>query len=113
MRLVDSHINSSGQVEILHQGEWGGICSSGWDEQDAKVICNQLGYTSGLSTTWNRKHNSSYPVWMSWVYCFGTEIHLHECVIGHLIRHPCDSEYGMAGVVCSNYHGKQLLHYNY
>ena len=39
---VDSVI---GRVEICVNGTWGTICSDFWENIDASVVCNHLGYT--------------------------------------------------------------------
>ena len=50
IRLVDGVYKTwrdttrDGRVEVLSNGEWGTICDIGFDEQDAEVICKQLGF---------------------------------------------------------------------
>ena len=34
--------------EICINGTYGAICDSGWDERDARVACNQLGFPASL-----------------------------------------------------------------
>lgn len=34
-----------GTVEVYHSGQWGEICPTEFDMDDAKVICKMLGYT--------------------------------------------------------------------
>lgn len=46
VRLVNGQSTSEGRVELCYEGQWGSICSSSWDNNDAKVICRQLNYTT-------------------------------------------------------------------
>lgn len=33
-----------GQVEVFFGDEWGSVCDDGWGEEEAAVICRQLGF---------------------------------------------------------------------
>ena len=44
-RLEDGPANSkSGRVGVFYNGEWGTVCDDNFEENDAKVLCNSLGY---------------------------------------------------------------------
>ena len=43
VRLVGGSDDSHGTVEVCYAGLWGVIDAASWDENDAKVICKQLG----------------------------------------------------------------------
>ena len=50
VRLVGSEWSYEGTVEVCYSNIWGLISDSGWNQQDAEVVCRQLGYqTQGLS----------------------------------------------------------------
>ena len=46
VRLVAGADDSSGYVELCSGGSWGAICDTNWCEEDAKVVCSQLGYSN-------------------------------------------------------------------
>ena len=44
IRLVGGTSNSEGTVEICFGSLWGLITESGWTDDDASVVCKQLGF---------------------------------------------------------------------
>ena len=46
VRLENGSIAQEGRVEVCVNGVWGTICSSGWDKNDALVVCRVLGYAN-------------------------------------------------------------------
>ena len=45
VRLQGTSSPTIGRVEVCINGIWGTVCTDFWDNNDASVICNQLGYS--------------------------------------------------------------------
>ena len=49
MRLQGGSLsNEIGRVEVCLAGSWGLICHNEWDDNDAIVVCRQLGYSGRI-----------------------------------------------------------------
>jgi hypothetical protein len=63
-----SSCNSGGccRVEILYGGSWGTICDDNFQDKEARVVCRNLGFSSGTSYT---AGFGSGPIWLDDVNC--------------------------------------------
>ena len=51
VRLVWGSGNWEGFVQVCYNGTWGWVCYNDFSDEDAQVVCNQLGFsTSGIFT---------------------------------------------------------------
>lgn len=58
IRLGNSGTMNAGRVEVCYNGQWGTICHKGWDTNDARVACYQLGFNP--SSKQSQYHNNHY-----------------------------------------------------
>ncbi len=120
VRLVGSNYNNQGQVELYINGTWTGICSEFWDDNDASVVCNQLGYSregifliSLLPLQINRSnlycfagarafsggYNSRRSILIGVLNCSGTEQTLSDCSYSSISS--CN-RYSAASIMCQS-----------
>ena len=67
-------------MEVLYQGKWGKVCRNGWNFNDVKVICRQLGFSGALAEFIGADvKDSDIPFVMSHVACTGDESELASC----------------------------------
>ena len=83
---------------------WGHICGQFWDDNDAEVVCNQLGFLGGVaaytSSDW------SVPTLLMETGCDGSESSLSECNIQDVV---CYGDL-VADVVCFNSQSESIFH---
>ena len=47
IRLVNGLTSLEGRVEICIDETYGTVCDDFWDDDDAEVVCRQIGYSGG------------------------------------------------------------------
>ena len=101
IRLADGENQYQGRVEVCLHGNWGTVCDDSWDNRDARVVCNQLGFTAGMCSiqilnspleiyTVSRKYQcgTEKRVQFSEVPFFpGAKFHVHSNSITMYVQH--------------------------
>ncbi|XP_072041386.1 uncharacterized protein [Amphiura filiformis] len=124
VRLVGGNNTNEGRVEVFHNSRWGTVCGDSWDDDDAMVVCRQLGFPSDgargvISTLSQFLYTSAEfgqgtgPVWLDDVSCSGSESRLDECSYNGWGNSNCNGQ--DAGVICNDGEGKVVtpLYKNY
>lgn len=57
IRLVGGGGPWEGRVEVMHNGQWGTVCDTGFGNEEAQVVCKMLGFRDGYGITY-------YFIWM-------------------------------------------------
>ena len=98
IRLVSGMTEKEGRVEILLKHQWSTICDDGWDNNDAIVVCKQLGYSGGSARSGAYFGQGSGSILLNNVNCSGNESSIFGCDN----RYDVDgcSHHQDAGVVC-------------
>ncbi|XP_052268670.1 uncharacterized protein LOC127870050 [Dreissena polymorpha] len=81
IRLVNGTSSQSGRVEIEYRGRWGTICDDGFDDLEAKVICNMLGFSTNDSKALGGSYygEGTGDIVVDEMRCIGNENDISEC----------------------------------
>lgn len=57
VRLEGGFSSLNGRVEFCMDRRWGGVCSDGFDLNDARIVCRELNYNpEGKHNYWQHSH---------------------------------------------------------
>ncbi|KAI8485666.1 hypothetical protein Bbelb_366850 [Branchiostoma belcheri] len=104
VRLAGAHPYNfnMGRVEVLYGSQWGTVCDHGWDINDARVVCRQLGYAGADAVKYSAHFGQgSGPIWMVYVGCTGGETSISQCSHNGWGVHNC-GHHEDVGVICTN-----------
>ena len=101
IRLVEGTTYREGRVEFCYNNTWGTVCDDSWDDDDASVVCRQLGFSATGATAFTRSRFGAGfgPILLDDVYCVGTESRLTDCTASPIGDHNCGHSED-AGVRC-------------
>ena len=71
-----------GRVEVYYSGQWGTVCSYYHSNAYARVICQELGYPDARAGSLSLSFGAApadQPIWLSYLYCQGTEASIANC----------------------------------
>uniref|UniRef100_A0A8C2TR60 SRCR domain-containing protein n=1 Tax=Coturnix japonica TaxID=93934 RepID=A0A8C2TR60_COTJA len=103
LRLVGGGHRCAGRVEVMHEGEWGSVCTYDfdWDARGAGVVCRQLGCGAAVrASPYAPFGQGEGRIWLHPFNCRGTERALQDCYNFGWGRHFCGHEWDV-GVTCS------------
>lgn len=102
MRLVGGSSSSEGRVEIYYNDQWGTVCDDFWNDLNARVVCQQLGFFGNSYSAPGFQFGpgaSTQPIWLDDVRCAGSENYLSSCPNRGWGVHNC-FHWEDAGVIC-------------
>ena len=102
VKLINGPTYNQGRVEVYYSGLWGSVCDDIWDNDNADVVCRQLGYPewgNHLAVTKAYFGSGSGPIWMDNVQCTGAESNVGRCPHYGWGKHDCGHSED-AGVIC-------------
>jgi len=78
VRLVGGS-NSTGRLEVLHDGVWGTVCDDSFTNKAVRVVCKMLGFESGSEIDNRNFRIDNGSIWLDNVQCRGTETDIAAC----------------------------------
>ena len=97
-------------MEVNYNGQWGSVCDDSWTDEDAQVICRQLGlpHEGAVAVSEAFFREVSGDILLDEVNCNGNEDNIGECQHQAWGVHDCQ-HYEDAGVICTDGKTFQLV----
>lgn len=91
LRLVEGRTAAEGRVEVCFHGKWGTVCDDLWGEEEAQVVCRQLGFTDedGVAIGSAGFGQGEGPILFDNLECIGNETDLLSCPNDGIAVHNC------------------------
>ncbi|XP_076152978.1 scavenger receptor cysteine-rich type 1 protein M130-like isoform X3 [Alosa pseudoharengus] len=106
-RLVNGSHKCSGRVEVEHGITWETMCSTTFNQQDAEVVCRQLGCGAPVEVLGAAAFGEGEgQVWSEEIQCGGNETQIQLCPTSP-ISYNCSHDKDV-GLVCSGYTDARL-----
>ena len=98
MIVTQAKPGKSDLIEMFYNNKWGTICDNGWDINDTKVVCRQLGYNNASNAIkrafFGEGTTHDQTIWFQDLECRGNEGSLFQCDHKGVGRHNCGHIYG-------------------
>ncbi|XP_078017999.1 scavenger receptor cysteine-rich type 1 protein M130-like [Epinephelus lanceolatus] len=100
VRLVDGTSLCSGRLEVKSNQRWSSVCEADFDQQDAEVVCRELGCGAPSVLQGALYGEVEAPMWTKEFQCGGHESALLDCRSSGSDRNTC-SPGKAVGLTCS------------
>ncbi|XP_033746973.1 neurotrypsin-like [Pecten maximus] len=82
VRLVNSNKQHEGRVEIYHEGQWGTICDDNFRKDEARAVCDELGYSYGIPFGKSHFGRGTGPIFLNDLNCSESDPATHLLHLG-------------------------------
>ncbi|XP_053197812.1 scavenger receptor cysteine-rich type 1 protein M130-like [Scomber japonicus] len=100
VRLVNGTSLCSGRLEVKYEQSWSSVCEADFDQQDAEVVCRELGCGAPSVLQGALYGEVEAPMWTKEFQCGGNESALLDCRRSDSARRTC-SPGKAVGLTCS------------
>ncbi|XP_053197796.1 scavenger receptor cysteine-rich type 1 protein M130-like [Scomber japonicus] len=100
VRLVNGTSQCSGRLEVKSEQSWSSVCEADFDQQDAEVVCRELGCGAPSVLQGALYGEVEAPMWTKEFQCGGNESALLDCRRSDSARRTC-SPGKAVGLTCS------------
>ncbi|KAI4903011.1 hypothetical protein NFI96_025537, partial [Prochilodus magdalenae] len=108
-RLTDGPHECSGRLEVPYKNKWYTVCDAHFDQQDAKVVCRELGCGLPVEVLGGAAFGrGEVQVWSEELQCRGDETQIFSCRKTSISKNTCSHENDV-GITCTGYTGARLV----